>query len=129
MSTRGDIAPENRAGSVGEKEGREGRAEPEPKTQAAGWDVERVCMWARENSVPEFQAVARREEIDGELGMLEEGRWTENRHGTVCARAKSSGRQCPAFLILFGGLGFGVWGFEVRPAFLRQMDTVGNQRA
>ena len=35
-------------------------------------------LWARENRIPEFQAVARREEIDGELDMLEEGRWTDN---------------------------------------------------
>jgi hypothetical protein len=71
MPTKGDIAPDNRAGPVGEKDGREGRAEPEPTTQAAGWDVERVCLWARENRIPEFQAVARREDIDGELAMLE----------------------------------------------------------
>jgi len=30
------------------------------------WDVERVCRWAQENRVPEFQAPIRSEEIDGE---------------------------------------------------------------
>ena len=73
MPAGGDNAPEHSAGSVGEKEGREGRVEPapspEPEQQVEGWEVECVCLWARENKIPEFQAVARKEEIDGELGM------------------------------------------------------------
>ena len=31
----------------------------------AAWDVDRVCVWAGENNMPEFAAVARDEEIDG----------------------------------------------------------------
>ena len=103
MPAGGDNAPEHSAGSVGEKEVREGRAEPapspEPEPQVEGWDVERVCLWARENRFPEFQAVARKEEIDGELGMrILEERATDGEPvlNCVCARkakATADGRH------------------------------------
>ena len=52
----------------------------------AAWDVDRVCVWAGENNMPEFAAVAREEEIDGAVLLSIEDKDLHGLHACMHTR-------------------------------------------